>query len=610
MTEISAASSRPDGSQPPDRSESPDASRPADVFAARPWLAHYQPGVPQQIEVPSITVDELLRRAAAAHPRRDALRFFGARTTFQALDRAVDRFAWAIRDLGLEPGDRVSLHLPTSPAFVIAYLGTLRAGCVAVPMNPLYVDRELDVLLRETTPRLSVVLDSVFPRVTAVRRALGDILGAAPKGVEAIATGVHDSMPLPIRWLYPLKARREGRWHPVPHSPSTPNLFRMLAGARATPFEGAARHDDVALLQPTGGTTGIPKAAILTHRNLVANALQVHSWFPAPSRDDDAILCVLPYFHIYGLTSALGYALVQGSTQLLHPRFDPHAVLESIARDRPKLFPGVPVMYATLVRHPDLPRHDLRSLEACISGAAPLPGPLQDEFEAITGGRVSEGYGLTEASPVTHCNPVLGERKIGTIGLPFPSTEARVVDLETGTRSLGIDEVGEICVRGPQVFRGYWNRPQETAGVLRDGWLYTGDVGAMDADGFFRIVDRRKDLVIVGGINVYPREIEEVLVAHPAVADAVVVAEPDPVKGELPLAFVVLRPGATASVDELLEHCRVNLARYKCPVGIEIRTELPRTMVGKVLRRVLAEERKARASQAGEVSRPTGPGGG
>ncbi len=582
-------------------SNSPPGSPSAgDVFASRPWLAHYQPGVPAEIDVPNLTVDGLLREAARSQPRRDALRFFGARTTFAALDDAADRFASAIRGLGLQAGDRVSLHLPTSPAFVIAYLGTLRAGCVVVPMNPLYVDRELEVLLRETTPRLSVVLDSVFPRVRAVRQRLADVLGPPPGGaggaVEAIVTGVQDSMPIPIRWLYQLKARREGRWKPVAHAAATPNLFRLLATRPHDAIPSAARPEDPALLQPTGGTTGIPKAAILSHRNLVANALQVEAWFPAPRLADDAILCVLPYFHIYGLTSALGYALVHGSTQILHPRFDPQAVLTSIAKDRPKLFPGVPVMYATLLRQPKLADRDLTSLEACISGAAPLPGPLQDEFERITGGRVSEGYGLTEASPVTHCNPVVGERRLGTVGLPFPSTEARVVDLETGTRPLGVDEIGEICVRGPQVFGGYWKRPDETAGALRDGWLYTGDVGAMDADGYFRIVDRRKDLVIVGGINVYPREIEEVLASHPAVAEAVVVAEPDAVKGEVPIAYVVLRSGASVTLEELHEHCRSNLARFKCPVEIEIREELPRTMVGKVLRRVLADERsKARA---------------
>ena len=557
----------------------------------RPWLAHHDPGVPAEVDVPDITVDDLLRRSAEKYPDRDALVFFGARTTFAELDAAVDRFANHLRGLGLGPGDRVSLHLPTSPAFVIAFLGTLRAGCVASPMSPLLVERELEALLDQVRPRLSVTLDLLVPRLTAVRSRLDGRLSPADGRSGLIVTGIRDSLPVPIKWLYPLKARREGRWHPVAHTPETPNLFRVLAEAPTGRFETAAHPSDPAALQPTGGTTGVPKLAVLSHRNLIANAVQIAAMIPTfePGRAS-AILCALPYFHIYGLTVAQNFALLLGITQILHPRFEVDAVLKSIHRHRPSFFPGAPMFYASLIEHPHLDRYDIRSIEACISGAAPLPLPVQERFEAASGGRVCEGYGLTEASPVTHANPVAGERRIGTIGLPVPSTEARIVDLETGTRVLPPGEAGELCIRGPQVMSGYLDRPDETAQMLRAGWLHTGDVATMDADGFFTIVDRVKDMIIVSGANVYPSEVEDVLHAHPDVAEAVVIGLPDARRGEVPKAFVVLRPGATATPADLLAHCAANLSHYKRPTEIEIRDELPKTMIGKVLRRALAAE--------------------
>lgn len=564
-------------------------SVPAGPAPDRPWLRHYQPGVPHTVDVPDMTVDDLLRRAAQRWPANDALVFFGARTTFGDLDRSVDRFARALSGMGVTRGDRVSLHLPTSPAFVIAFLGILRAGALAVPMNPLFVEREVTVLMRETGPRLSVCLDLLVPRVRASHAGAGTDGGL-------VVTGIQDSLPVPIRWLYPIKARREGRWKPVPHGPDTPNLFRVLAEGRAAGaeerFESVADPDDAAVLQPTGGTTGTPKAAVLSHRNLVANAHQVAAWVPGMNAGGDRLLCALPYFHIYGLTVAMNYSLLIGATQLLHPRFDPGPVLKTIGKWKPRIFPGAPIMYATLAEHPDVVKHDLSSIEACISGAAPLPSSVQERFERITGGRLQEGYGLTEASPVTHSNPIHGRRKLGSIGLPFPSTDARVVDLETGERVLGPEEIGELCIRGPQVMQGYWNRPDETATSLRDAWLYTGDVATVDEEGYFTIVDRKKDLILVGGLNVYPHEVEEVLCSHPAVAEAAVVGMPHERRGEEPRAYVVLQPGMQATAEQLLAHCRENLARYKVPAGIELRSELPKTMIGKVLRRVLIDEHR------------------
>ncbi len=557
----------------------------------RPWLAHYEPGVPADIEVPELTVDGLVRRAAGEHGERDALIFFGARTTFRELDAAVNRFAHVLRGMGVQRGDRVSLHLPTCPAFVIAFMGALRAGAVAVPMSPLYVERELGVLFDQTRPTVAVTLDALVPRLQRMRGGSG-----VPE--RLVVTGIQDSLPIPLRWLYPIKARRDGTWHPQPHTEATPNLFRLLRGAPATPFESAAVPDDLAILQPTGGTTGTPKAAMLTHRNLVANAEQVAVWFPE-AEEFPVVLGALPFFHIYGLTVDLDYAMLRAGTLILLPRFDPHQVFEAIAKHRPSLFPGAPIMYQTLANHPDAGKFDLHSIRACISGAAPLAPEVQNGFEAATGGRVVEGYGLTEASPVTHCNPVMGDRRNGTIGLPFPGTQARVVDPASGT-PLPVGEVGELEVRGPQVMTGYWERPEESAAVLRGGWLCTGDMARMSDDGYFTIVDRKKDLVIVGGMNVYPREVEEVLLAHPAVAEAAVIGVPEERHGEVPRAFVALKPGASITPEELVRHCEANLARFKVPRTIELRPSLPKTMIGKVLRRDLRAEVEREAAKDGE----------
>jgi long-chain acyl-CoA synthetase len=572
-----------------------DRTRTDQVAAERPWVSHYDPGVPPEVEIPAISVDGILRESAKAAPDRAALIFFGKATTYGELDRQVDRFAHALRAMGVQKGDRVSFHLPTSPAFVIGFMGAMRAGALAVPMNPLYVERELGVLFEQTEPKVSVTLDVLVPRLRALE---GAGAGAGRPG-RLVTTGIQDSLPVPIKWLYPIKARREGRWNPQPHSAEAPNFFRLLGSSPDGRFESAASPDDVAVLQPTGGTTGIPKAAMLTHRNLVANAIQVDAWFPrARAWEHSTVLSALPFFHIYGLTVDMNYGLLLGATLVLLPRFDPEQVLETADRYHPQLFPGAPTMYDTIARHPHVRSHDLSSIEACISGAAPLPPEVQRDFESITGGRVSEGYGLTEAAPVTHCNPIDGDRRLGTIGLPFPSTAARVVDPETGY-AVRDGIVGELEVAGPQVMAGYWHRPDETAAVLRGGWLRTGDLATRDEDGYFTIVDRAKDLIIVGGVNVYPREVEEVLLGHPDVVDAAVVGVPDSHYGEVPFAFVVLRDGAAATVEELVAHCRTNLARFKVPRMIETRPSLPKTMIGKILRKDLRADAAAAAAAGG-----------
>jgi long-chain acyl-CoA synthetase len=493
------------------------------------------------------------------------------------------RFAAGLVRLGVRPGDRVALHLPNCPQFLIAYYGTLAAGAVVVPFNPLYVEREIAHQLADSGAEVSVTLDVLYPRVAAAR--------SQTSVREIIVTGIQHYFPPLLRALYPLKARRDGLLVRVPRARDVHRLAELLDHPAPAPDV----HVDpgaVAVLLYTGGTTGIPKGAMLTHRNLVSNVLQARSWFTQLQPGADTAIAVIPFFHSYGMTSAMNFCVSSGTRLVLLPRFQVEGTLKSIARYRPKVFPGVPTLYTAVINHPQAGGYDLRSIAACISGAASLPVEVQSRFETLTGGRLVEGYGLTEASPVTHANPIFGTRKAGSIGIPFPDTDARIVDLEGGMTMLGPGEVGELIIRGPQVMQGYWNRPDETGRVLRGGWLYTGDMARMDEDGYFYIVDRKKEMIITGGLNVFPREVEETLYAHPAVLEAAVIGIPEKYKGEVVKAFVVLKPGAEASTGELIEHCRRFLAPFKVPRDIAFRTQLPKSLVGKILRRVLAEEER------------------
>jgi len=552
-----------------------------------PWLRFYEPGVPATIKYPESPIPALLDETAARVGKAPATVFFGATMSYRTLQMLADRFAAGLRRLGLQPGTRVSLHLPNCPQFLIAYYGTLKAGGVVVPFNPLYVEREVGQQLVDSGAEVAVTLDMFFPRIAAVRQQT--------QVREVIVTGIHDYFPLHLRALYPIKARREGHQVPLPRATDLHRWRSFLQDVSPGP---AVRSDPrtPAVLLYTGGTTGTPKGAVLTHRNLIANVLQTRAWHTKPLTGRESTLAVLPFFHSYGMTSVMNHAVSRGTRLLLLPRFQVDDVLRTINRYHPTLFPAVPTIYTALVNHPHIQRYDLRSITACISGAAPLPVELQSRFERITGGRLVEGYGLTEASPVTHTTPIFGVRKVGSIGIPIPDTDARIVDTETGTRTLAIGEVGELIIQGPQIMAGYWNKPDETAQTLRRGWLYTGDLAKMDHDGYFFIVDRKKEMIITGGMNVYPREVEEVLYAHPAVLEASAIGVIDAYRGEVVKAFVVLKSGAQATAEDLLEHCRPRLAPFKVPKAIEFRSQLPKSLVGKILRRVLAEEDQARQS--------------
>jgi len=546
----------------------------------RPWLRFYDDGVPHTLTYPDEPLDAFLAASARRVPDAPATIFFGATLTYRELEREVDAFAAALQRAGVAKGERVALILPNSPQYVIAFYGALRAGAVVVPCNPLYTAAELRHQLADAGATVVVVLSRTYP---ALREALP---GTAAR--EVIVTNIKDYMPPTLRTLFTLfREKKEG--HRVAIAPGH-RRFRGFHSLGDRPAPVDVRPQDLAALLYTGGTTGVPKGAMLSHRALVANALQSRSWYPRTVAGQTKAVAVMPFFHAYGLTVVMNEAIHGGYGLILIPRFDLEMILKAIGKYRPALFAGAPRLYVAVNNSPLTKDYDLRSIEACVSGSAPLPIEVSKEFERIThGGKVVEGYGLTEAAPVTHCNPILGRRKVGTIGIPFPDVDAKIVDLETGTRDLPVGEVGELVVRGPNLMDGYWNAPAETALVLRDGWLFTGDIARMDDEGYFTIVDRKKEMVIVSGFNVYPREVEEALYAHPAVLEAGAIGVADAARGEVVKAFVALRPGMAATPEELIAHCATSLARYKVPVAIEVWPELPKTLIGKVLRRKLAE---------------------
>ena len=561
---------------------------------APPYAQYYDAGVPASLEYPEATLGELLDDAAETYPDSVATIFFNRTRTYASLLRDVRRFAAGLRALGVRQGDAVAIDLPNCPQFVIAYFAALRIGAVVVPCNPLYTPAELRHQLADAGATTVVVLSRGYPVVKAARE------GTSVRNV--IVTNIKEEMPAVLRLLFTL-AREKKEGHRVAFAGDPGAIaFQQVPSLGGDDSAAAVQPSDVAVLQYTGGTTGTSKGAMLSHRALIANTLQCKAWFgPALVDGKDAVMAVMPLFHVYGLTTVMNFAVQSGAAMVLEPQLDLARVLQDVQRHRPVLFHGAPRIYNGIVNSPLAKRYDLRSIKACISGSAPLMLETANRFRELTGGNLVEGYGLTEASPVTHCNPVLdpAKNRIGTIGLPFPDTECRLFDIETGEREIAPGEAGELVVRGPQLMDGYFGRPEETAQALRGGWLHTGDIATIDADGYVAIVDRKKEMIIVSGFNVYPREVEETLAAHPAVLEAAAIGVPHPIKGEEVKAFVVLKPAQTATADELVAFCRERLAPFKVPRAVEFRDALPKTLIGKVLRRQLAEEdQKKRATAA------------
>ena len=545
-----------------------------------PWARHYDPGVPLEVEIPEATITGLLVEAAARSPHAPALVFFGKKTSYGQLLDQVRRLARSFLDLGLGPGEPLAVLLPNCPQLAVSYHAILSLGGTAVLLNPLLSPKEIAYQLKDSGSRKLVVLDHLLPKVE----------DAAPEVAleRLMVTSLSEALPWPLSWLYPFKARRQRL--PTGFTPG-PGRQRWRDLLRAQPLADLppTRPEDLAVLQYTGGTTGTPKAAMLSHKNLLANVVQINAWLPRLRYGKERVVGLIPFFHSFGLTACLNWPLSQGAAILILPKFDLNTFLGMLRKHRPTVLPGVPTLFVALINHPELAGIDFSQLWACISGSAPLPQEVRDRFEGLTGCRIMEGYGLTEAGPVTHLNPYQQNRPPGSIGMPFPSTRAKIVDADTGSRDLFFGEVGELVVQGPQVMSGYWQRPEESALVLRDGWLFTGDLAKMDENGYFYIIDRKKDLIIDGGFKIYPREVEEVLYQHPGVLEAVAYGIPDPYRGELLKVAIVPRPGANLTAEEILKYCQPLLATYKLPKIVEFRTELPKSMVGKVLRRLLRE---------------------
>ncbi|GGR22654.1 long-chain-fatty-acid--CoA ligase [Deinococcus ruber] len=561
---------------------------------ARPWLAQYEQGIPHDIELDVPSLPAMLERSARRFPDRTALHFMGQTHSYRQLWQDVQRFAAALQKLGVKPGDRVSVMLPNCPQFVVAFFGASLAGAVVVNTSPLYVARELEHQLLDSGSETLIMLDAFYPRFQQVEVNLSSVR-------RVIVTGIQDALPFPKNLLYPLRERIQGHWTPVRVGGSVYQMQALIRSQAPRPQPVPIQPNTLALLQYTGGTTGTPKGAMLTHGNLVANTQQARAWLGDVQEGKEVLLAAIPFFHVYGMTTAMNMGVLLAATVVLVPNpRDIHMLLKLISEMKPTLFPGVPTMYSAINTHPDTPNFDLTSIRACISGSAPLPLETARRFRQITGGaNLVEGYGLTEASPVTHSNPVEGEQHEGSIGLPLPGMYAYVAAPDGTPQPCGT--AGELWVSGPNVMAGYWAHLEESEKALpvREGrtWLRTGDVAIMDEAGYFRIVDRQKDVIIAGGFNIYPREVEEVLYAHPAVLEAAAIGVPHPHRGETVKAFVVFRPGMQATPAELEAWCRERLSPYKVPRLYEVRPTLPKTAVGKILRRQLVQEEKDRLAQ-------------
>ncbi|MCE5273594.1 MAG: long-chain fatty acid--CoA ligase [Deltaproteobacteria bacterium] len=546
----------------------------------KPWHAHYDYNVPASIRYPRIPAQSIFQLPAGTFPDKAALNFFGTEMTFWQLREQMLRMTNALGKLGVRKGDRVGIHLPNCPQFVIAYLSTLSLGAIVVNMNPLYTAEEIRFIMESTQMETLITFDMVLPVVRPVAKEVGIKLKVVTKVTDYInGFGVSTARDLDLN--------EEEGWH---------HFSELIEGTSETtlpriPFSP----QDPAMIQFTGGTTGIPKGALLTHANIVAATFQCSLWggptisITPPERR--TVLSVLPYFHVYGNIVAMNWSFFNCATQILVPRFNIDEIMGIIANfESITFFPAVPTMITAVINHQKAQELNLaKRLGLLNSGAAPMPVELIEKVQDM-GIYFSEGYGLSESTSLGISNPILGMKKTGSIGIPFPDNDVRLVDIENGVDEVKPGDPGEIVMKGPLIMKGYWNNPEESAGQLRDGWLHTGDIGQTDEDGYIFIVDRKKDMIIAGGFNIYPREIDEVLYQHPKVSEAVSVGVPDEYRGETVKAFVVLRPGQAATEQEIIAFCKEKLAPYKVPKLVEFRDGLPKSAVGKILRKILRQE--------------------
>lgn len=549
----------------------------------KPWLSHYDKRVPDTLIYEAALLPEFLDRSAENFPKKTALLFEGYKLSYQQLKEMVDHFAAYFISFGITKGDRVAILLPNVIPCVVASYAILKAGGVVVMNNPLYSDRELDHQLNNSEAKILITLDLLANRMIDLR--------PQTSVKQIIVTSIGDYLPFPKSLLFPLVGKKKGLAADVKQAKDVYFWKALQKKPKPTAQLPSITTKDIAMLQYTGGTTGVSKGVILTHGNLSQQVQQVASWFPDLSMGTETLLGCLPFFHVFGLTTAMNFSIYMGWTDVLVAKPQPPQLLANIKKFTPTFAPMVPTMYIGILNHPDIEKTNLSSITGCFSGSAPLPLEVIKEFEEKTGAKIVEGYGLTETCPVTHVNPFIeGKTKIGSIGVPIPDTDCRIVDLKDSQTPVKTGESGELQIKGPQVMQGYWGMETETANVLKDGWLNTGDIAKMDEDGYFYIVDRTKDMVISGGFNVYPREIDEVFFEHPKVMEACAVGIKHEKRGEAVKVFVVPHEDETVTESELMAFCQKKLAKYKWPVKIEFRQELPKSNVGKILRKVLREE--------------------
>ena len=553
------------------RSKLPDAS----AYTRKPWLKHYDFWVPGEINFPRQPIHQILNLAALHFSDRPAVAFRDAQLTYSELKAEVDRLATALAGLGIGKGDRVGIMLPNCPQYLVSFFAIVRLGAIVANVNPLYTPREVEMVARDSGMRAIITLD-VLAGIVRQIQTNSQIEHIITTSLDAYSTGSQAAGPTPADTLA---------------------FAELIAGVNGPdlPRIEIDPAEDVAVLQYTGGTTGVPKGAMLTHANLFAATVQCSVWSSHfVERGNERFLLVIPFFHVYGMVVGAIFGVWCGAMQILIPKFDVNLLLAAIERYQPTFLPGVPTLFISLLNHPGARSSGLDRVRRFNSGSAPLPLEVLNQFEQMSGAVLYEGYGMTETAALATTTPTLSRRKPGSIGLPVTGTECKIVDLKTGERELPVGETGELCLRGPQVMKGYWNRPQETAAAMRDGWLYTGDVARMDEDGYFTIVQRKKDMIIVSGFNVYPTEIEDVLFAHPAVKEVAVISVPCVYRGEAVKAFIIRHAGAAAEAEELIEYCRARLARYKVPSFIEFVESLPKSAIGKVLRSELQDAETTR----------------
>ncbi|MCX5842011.1 MAG: long-chain fatty acid--CoA ligase [Deltaproteobacteria bacterium] len=561
------------------------------IYQSKPWLKSYEKGVPETIRYEEICMPDILDRTAKQFPEKTALIFQGYTLTFRQLKDMVDRFAACLTDFGVKQGDAVALLLPNVIPCVAAYFAILKIGAISVMNNPLYSDPELDHQFNDSGAKVLVTLDLLGNRMTKLR--------PKTKIKQIVYTSIGDYLPFPKNLLFPLVAKKKKLAADV--NPATDVFKWKDCIAKYAPNPPAVKigFEDVAMYQYTGGTTGVSKGVMLTHANLSKQVQQLEAWFPAFSKGTEIMLGALPYFHVFGLSVSMNLSIHWGWAQVLVPRPQPEPLLEAIRNFRPTFAPLVPTMYIGMLNHPDLKKTDMSCIKGAFSGSAPLPVEVIHDFEKATGAVIVEGFGMTETTPVTHVNPFHGgARKVGSIGVPISDTLCRIVDLEDGVKDMPIGERGELIVKGPQIMKGYKGMPEETANTLRDGWCYTGDIATMDEDGYFYIVDRKKDMIISGGYNVYPRDVDEIYYEHPKVQEACSIGVPDPKRGENVKLFIVLKEGETATQEEMIEYGKTKLAAFKLPTEVEFRKELPKTNVGKILRKQLKADEMEKRKKA------------